>query len=61
MMPVHRYDVLTAVSIQIAVFWNMTPCISINGYQTTQRNDPDGRDLSASIFNGLITFKGPVQ
>jgi hypothetical protein len=56
-----RFDVLTAMKIQIAVFWVVTPCSEMAGYQrllspwfsktvvschiTIWRHNPEDRDL----------------
>jgi hypothetical protein len=47
-----KFEVLTALNIKIAAFWDVTLCSFVDGYQTFQRNLPpqsSGSDLKMEL------------
>jgi hypothetical protein len=56
-----RFDVLTAVSMNIAVFWVVAPCSLVEVYQTTRCYNPEDSNLQPNerfIFLKLQPYKG---
>jgi hypothetical protein len=51
-----RFQVLTAASMKIAVFWVLAPCrstseTSVNSHKATQRNNPE----HSYLYEGYMT------
>jgi hypothetical protein len=52
------FEVLTAVSMKMAVFWVVAPCSLVEIYQTTRRYNPEDSHFRRYYLNSRVRTEG---